>query len=294
MKTKKQTAKCTTVYQWLSSVYQWLPRVSAETEAEGSDLSDSILGYALVILQFWASTNCLQLSLKTFLLASPLSMLSFLSEKISLYFTKHHQTKQSQNIWYPWLQLTDLYDSPPPKIWKGTYAGLDCWSNTSAFEKKIFWKILATENSSASKLLVKHVLSCIKSTFLTLSFVCCSICFSLHNLSFLCLSCLCLAFFASLFYLSHLSSFFLFILWNSTPLVLASPLHFIHFSCPLIGGSLHFGLCGLPCTFQLFFSSRSNMFHTMRRAFMKRIMLCYSDHCFKNYIFFCFKCLEIC
>lgn len=43
------------------------------------------------------------------------------------------------------------------------------------------------------------------------------------------------------------------------------------------------------------FSSRPNMFHTVRRLFMKWITLCYCDHCFNNCtFFFCFKYYEIC
>lgn len=41
------------------------------------------------------------------------------------------------------------------------------------------------------------------------------------------------------------------------------------------------------------FSSRPNMFHTVRGLFMKLSTLCYSDHCFYNF-FFCLKYYEIC
>lgn len=62
-----------------------------------------------------------------------------------------------------------------------------------------------------------------------------------------------LAFSTSVSHLSHSypPSSLLF-LWNSIPLVLASPLPFILLRYSLMGGFLLFGLCGLPCTFQFF------------------------------------------
>lgn len=84
-----------------------------------------------------------------------------------------------------------------------------------------------------------------------------------------------LAFSTSVSHLSHSypPSSLLF-LWNSIPLVLASPLPFILLRYSLMGGFLLFGLCGLPCTFQ-FFSLQDLTRFTQWREYLRN-ELCFA------------------
>lgn len=228
-----------------------------DCETAGSGPSHSLLGCPIVLLHFWASLNSLQLSL-IFCKLLHLLCWAFLVRKYLC--TSPNASANKPRPWYMVSKKVLIYWSVWlffRNLWRKC-VGLDFWSDKCAIEKT-FLKVLSTENSSDSKLSVKHVLSCIRGPFSL--FPPPAILFAIPSSAlsssqpFLSLSvfysysvCILL----SLPLSPALTLLFLFFLWNSIPLVSASPLPFILLSHSLMGGFLLFGLCGLPCTFQLF------------------------------------------